>query len=140
MTRNEVMEVYKDRSSKFTNTQLIQWRANISIWTLLALAINYKNQINLSTTENSDEWKLLPEIGIGLFLLFIHSSFAYKIQKSLEFDKKIKNEIIDQLNKSTNPNESNFVVDLPKEKNKIAGWIILQVSVTLILIIVFLYS
>jgi Sec-independent protein secretion pathway component TatC len=141
MTRGEAMMVYEDRSKKFINTQAIQWKMNLSIWTLLTLAIFYKHQLDLpSCVEHFITLKCGLEIFVGSILIFIHSKFCYKIQWSLDSDKAVKDDIVDQLNADTK--EINVQLNLAKEplQFKPWEWIMLQVAITLVLVIVFCIS
>lgn len=138
MTRQEAMDIYKDRSSKFRNTQSIQWKMNISIWTLLVLAIYYKSELHLPTINSSClTWSFFFEIVASLFIILIHGYFCYKVQKSLNNDKAVLNEIVNHLNKDVNK-KADIPVDY-KAKSTISPWpwISIQVSVTSVLALIF---
>jgi len=129
MNREEAMQIYKDRSEKFKNTQVLQWKMNVSIWTLLALAIFYKHTLSLD---------LYFQIVIGIILTTIHFWYCFKVQKSLQSDKSKKNEIIEKLNKLDGD------VKLAQENEmKIwdwISWIIIQVAITATLALIFILS
>src|ERR1043165_4020810 len=141
MTREEAMEVYKDRSAKFKNTQGLQWKMNLSIWTLLALAIRFKNQMHFSDcVDNWFTWQCGSEILIGAFLIFIHVWYCYKIQRSLESDKAVNDEITIQLNQTID--QMNVQVNLRQRPVRYRPWhwIIIQGGITLVLAVIFLLS
>lgn len=141
MTRTEAMEVYHDRSAKFKNTQSIQWKMNLSIWTILVLAIFYKSKINFPSC-NGDciTWSCGFQILMSLIVIFVHFSYCYRIQRSLDSDKAVKKSIVTQLNSSINPN-LNVKIDLESESAKSPwAWIVIQITVTAILVIVFWFS
>src|SRR5690349_18727954 len=142
MTRSEAMDVYKDRSAKFINTQSIQWKMNLSIWTLLAVAVYYNDKMRFP------EWDIgcltdghLFEILIGMILMVVHGSFCYKVQWSLDSDKAVKDDITKQLNQSSR-NDVNILVDLGKSPSKFRGWqwIFIQTGITLALVLIFCFS
>ena len=141
MTRLEAMEVYKDISSKFKNTQSIQWKMNLSIWTLFTLAIFYKSKMSLpSCSALCVERGCLVEMLIGMVVVLIHSYFCYKVQKSLGSDKAVKDSIAEQLN-ATLDDKTNILVDLSaKSSTSPLPWIGIQVSITIILAFVFCIS
>lgn len=141
MTRQEAIEIYKERSAKFKNTQSVQWKMNISIWSLFALSIYHKRQMNFPTCEGCCiKWGCILEIIIGILVIFIHGFFCYKIQKSLDSDKKIKHSIAQQLNASVD-DLLNVQVDLEVVSTRSPwAWVILQISITIILALVFCIS
>ena len=119
------MDVYKGRLEKFKNTQSIQWKMNLSIWTLLVLAI-YKNDIIILNTY------------LMLIILFsicvIHFRYCSLTQKSLNDDKAVNIDIINQLNEI---GQKNVIVDLTiKGKHSNWPWVYLQTIITGILAIV----
>ncbi len=141
MTRQEAMDVYKDRSSKFRNTQSIQWKMNLSIWTLLVLAIFHKTKMNLPTiNDNCLTWGFLFEIVVALFVIFVHGYFCYKIQKSLNDDKAVMDQIAAELNKGVNE-KADVPVDLKAKSNTSPwSWIFIQNSITSVLALIFCIS
>lgn len=83
MTKEESIEVFKERGAKFRDTRSIQWKANISIWTLLALLV-----------AKSDDIYIFPDSSFGTFIIgflfvFIHFMFCYLVQRSLEYDRAL---------------------------------------------------
>lgn len=118
MDHGNAMQIYNDRSAKFRNTQSIQWKMNLSIWTVISLATYY-------TATN-----LLLCLIISVILLTFHGMFVYKIQYSLSCDKAVLDHIVNQLNR----NVKNVQVSLkakpkPEEFNP-WDWVLIQVSVT----------
>ena len=125
MKRNEAMDVYKGRLEKFKNTQSIQWKMNLSIWTLLALAIYYNGPINKLNT---------------CFLLFllgsicvIHFCYCLKTQESLNDDKAVNDDIVKRLNKKKKRVKVRFT---KKGEFSLTSfyWIILQTAITGVLV------
>jgi hypothetical protein len=140
MTRQEAMEIYKDKSSKFINTQSIQWRMNLSIWTLFVFTIFYKGEMNFPLcNECCVTWSCLIQIIIIIFLNIIHGYFCYTIQKSLNFDKAVKDLIIDQLN-STTKDKININLSKVRSNKSVYPWVIIQISITIVLSLVFCFS
>lgn len=127
MKRNEAMDVYKGRLEKFKNTQSIQWKMNLSIWTLLVLAIYYSDNIKL------DACFLFAFL---LAICVIHFWYCILTQKSLNSDKAINDDIINQLNKTQDDNQS-IIVTYNKGSGRLnLNWVILQGAITVILAIV----
>jgi hypothetical protein len=133
MTRNELLEFYKTERTRFEKTRDIQWKFNIALWTLLALAISF----------------LKPEtIGKCYCLLFIalilfiscHLLFAILTQRGLIGSRTLSNNILDALDRN-NDNEIEFgerrIYPLRWTTNDYL-WIIFQTlgSVMLILVLI----
>lgn len=139
MTREEAMDVYKDRSAKFINTQSIQWKMNLSIWTLLSLGVFYKSKIEFPSCEQICSWDCFVVLLIGITAILIHGRFCYKIQKSLDSDKAVKDMIVAQLNSTIEP--INVGVDLTASSNNSPWqWVVIQVSITGLLALAFIVS
>lgn len=135
MTREEAMEVYKERSSKFRNTQSIQWKMNLSVWTLLVLAIN--NGIEWKIWDYYWDWNMNGILGFGITI--IHGLFCYYIQKSLLSDRAVTDSIITELNKSSDAG-ANIPVNPQRTSSKFEWqWVLLQTSFTLGLAIYFAF-
>ena len=134
MDRKEALEIYKVRSEKFRNTQLIQWRMNISIWTLLVLAIFYKSDVALDDCN----WRCIgltcvSEIA-SVILIIIHGFYSKKTQESLNYDKTLNNEILENLNNEV----TSITIDYKIKPSTSYWWVVLQTSVTAILAIIFI--
>jgi len=132
MKRSEAMDIYKGRLEKFKNTQSIQWKMNLSIWTLLTLAI-YNNNIfnNLDTC-------IKPII---LFLISgIHLWYCILTQKSLNADKAIGDDIVEQLNEIQDEQQQIIVTLKKKGNHSNWAWVVLQTAITVILSIIFYHS
>ena len=123
------MEVYNGRLEKFKNTQSIQWRMNLSIWTLLALAI-YKSDIVKTSLH------FVFVILILLIICGIHFCQCSLTQKSINADKAVNDNIVVELNKIE---RENVKVDVTL-KGKLSKWswiwILLQTTITVILSII----
>lgn len=76
---------------------------------------------------------------IGVFVIAVHGCFCYRIQKSLDSDKAVKDSIVAQLNSDTK--EINVNVNLAAQSNNSPWhWIIIQISITLVLAFIFYAS
>jgi hypothetical protein len=135
MNRQEALEVYKERGSKFKNTQSIQWRMNLSAWTLLVLAIHYKADL----VSTSCDWPCVyfPDLAITLIPI-IHFVYCVMTQSSLAFDKAASTHLLDQLNDTTNETIT-FKTDEISSGIGLKGciWIALQSLLTIVLTLVF---
>ena len=141
MTRAEAMEVYKDRSAKFKNTQSLQWKLNLSIWTLLVLAIFNKGKMTLPGCDGTCISQGCGfEIIIGVLLVIFHSYFCYQVQKSLDSDKVANNYIVKQLNANIKPDLNIHVEPSLKPSSVQLSWVIIQSFITLVLVVVFCVS
>lgn len=139
MTREEAMEIYKDRSAKFKNTQSIQWKMNYSIWALLALAIYYKpTSLPIFDISNLCSFWLLQPI-LLVVLIYLHYKFCSKIQESLDFDKNVNDFLIEQLNYNSNKKIKLDYKSIRKVNNN-RKWVDLQIGVTIILSVLFCFS
>ena len=135
MDRKEALEIYKVRSEKFRNTQLIQWRMNISIWTLLVLAIFYKSNVGFVHCN----WHCISltcssEIAIAIFVIIIHWCYCNMTQKSLNYDKALNTDILEQLNNEV----TSIAIDYKIKPRSSFWWVILQTSLTVILAVIFI--
>lgn len=77
--KNYVLEIYKVESEKYSKTREIHWKLNISIWSVLIVAIYAKATGNLSISGIS----LLSQIGIYTLYCLIHLVFINKIHGSI---------------------------------------------------------
>lgn len=136
MTRQEALDIYKERVAKFKNTQSIQWRMNLSAWTLLVLAIHYK--ADLVTT--SCDWPCVSFASLAVTLLpIIHFVYCIMTQSSLEFDKATCTHLLDQLNDTT---ATTITLRKTEIRSSIGWkgciWITLQSLLTVVLLLIFL--
>lgn len=136
MTRIEALEIYKDRSSKFRNTQSIQWKMNISVWTLLSLMIYQKPKMNFTPNDYEGSFlRLCFIILISLILVVIHFWFCARIQHSLDSDKKIMSKVILELDKN-----SEVQIGQIEDSNYYTWqWVIIQTTVTAFLASIFCF-
>lgn len=138
MERNEAIDIYKEKTAKFKNTQSIQWRMNLSAWTLLVLAIHYKADLLVAGCV----WPCVnfPNFILGMIPI-IHIVYCIMTQSSLEFDKAVSTHILDQLNDSAATNISLRQADIRSSiRWKGFIWIALQSLMTIILLMVFLIA
>ena len=77
MTPNEIATFHHEH---FMQTRDIQWKINISVWTLLAAGI----LLGVNKTPQF-EWPLA--IAAGLFITIFHGVAVVQQQKSLDYDK-----------------------------------------------------
>lgn len=134
MKRKEAIEVYRGEIIKFEGTRNTQWKFNISIWTLLSLAIFFKASLT-----KSDVWLLV----IGLFVIIVHTWFLVQIQNSLECSKKIRELIHNFLNssekQSTIPARIRLGYKILLTETHFTFWVSIQIFITILLVIVFLF-
>ena len=96
------IELYKIQHDRFKHTKDLQWKVNLSLWTLLAFAIYYSDKIA----------NRLSVIEIFLIVIFFFTAqviFSFKTQASMEADKKIMLSIVDQLNE---PSGENIIISI----------------------------
>lgn len=133
-TRNYVTEIYKVEADKYSKTREIHWKVNISIWTVLIVAIYAKANGNLGLSELNN-W---IEFGLYLLYVFIHTVFVYKmhgsINRSLQRMVNMARYLVD--NNTSVTKWEDFERKTIKTGN---NWEILQVSVTVFLIIILYY-
>jgi hypothetical protein len=104
---------------------------NLSVWTLILLAIGYGERVNL----NHHYLDLLA----ALFLLILHASYLYRTQKSLDSDKEMMLNVTQTLNALTTEKD---LIALPPPSSKQNGgyWMLIQLLITSLLLIVFFFS
>ena len=134
MTRSEALERYKSEMIKFDTTRNLQWKVNISYWSLLALGIKFFHDgtINLC---NCQVWTL------AILFFGAHLLFTILIQQSLAFSKSVWIHI----GKMVNTDNADVRLDYKevKRKAKLHGkdllWIIFQMLGTIIMLLLFLF-
>lgn len=140
MKPEQAIEILKERGLKFRDTRSIQWKANISIWTLLILLIYHRDSVAILSESCCLKALVLTSI------LLVHLGFCFLVQRSLEYDKAIGDIIVENLDR--NP-EAIFKVSKGEIKSRQAKgllrpttitWFILQVGLTGILILIFCVS
>ena len=140
MKPEQALEILKERGLKFRDTRSIQWKANISIWSLLILLIYHRDSIPIL----SESCCLKGFVLISIVL--IHLGFCILVQRSLEYDRAIGDIIHDNLDR--NP-DAIFKITQGEIKSRRAkgllklttiAWFIVQVGLTGILIIIFCVS
>lgn len=127
MKKGDAIQVYLDRQTKFRNTQSIQWRMNISVWTLVALAI----WLNQTTTTAVNP---LVKVVASFIIIGIHFVYCLLTQFSLESDKAVANKIINKLcDKQEN---LDFNPSLRGDMTRVLPWlwICLQTGMTVLLV------
>ena len=93
MKREELLEYFRTERTRFEKTREIQWKFNISFWTLLAVGISFLNG------EMFGECKCGLWLAILIFLA-AHFLFAYLTQKGLIGSRILSAKILDSLNSS----------------------------------------
>ena len=122
MSRSEAMDIFKMRNDKMKNTQSIQWKMNLSIWTLIVVA--------LYSAKVKDNFEISNWVILGFSV--IHFMYCLLTQITINSDKALMKRIVDELNK---PN-SEIVVDISLSEKipaKSYLWIFLQTAVTVLL-------
>jgi hypothetical protein len=119
--KNAQIEIYKSEMERFNATREIQWKFNIAIWTLLALAIEF-------FAAND---KVCISCCLLIILLIIcgvlHFIFIRLVQGSLRSSKNKWNEMRKKLGETgENTNWS----------QKDSLWVLFQIGITIILLIV----
>ncbi|HLG34411.1 MAG TPA: hypothetical protein VI757_05975 [Bacteroidia bacterium] len=141
MRREEAIEIYKTEMQRWESTRSIQWKFNIGLWTVLALAINFKKELGFTEYDHTSYYSnqvcyYHVALLLSVAILAIHSWLVYLIQYSLEVSKEICKNIRDDLNRSIDEKE-NIIFIIPKVPTQkgpnFYNWIFLQVSITLLL-------
>lgn len=148
MKREEAIEIYKEESKRFESTRSIQWKFNIGIWTVLALAIQFKEQIGFKYYEHFHCFcyqLYLIHIAVlaSIVILVIHCWFTYMIQVSLTDSKAVKDVLNKELNNRESKNEDIQVIvkDVHgRHEGNFYAWIILEASITLFLLLIFWFK
>src|SRR4030095_12049300 len=145
MTRPEALEMYKIQHERFHKTQDLQWKFNISTWTLMAAAIYFFNQYynEIHHQKVSSYWIVILT---GAFLV-THSMFVLIEQNSLAVTKAVWLKILVDLNDPGINDIRINIKDATKEnslrKSKFWGenwkWIVFQILITLILLFTFVF-
>lgn len=133
MTRNELLEFFKSERTRFEKTRDIQWKFNIALWTLLALAISFLK------ADDVGECYCLLVISLILFII-CHLLFVTLTQRGLIGSRTLSNKILDALDK----NSGNEIEFGERRVNPLAWttndylWIVFQVlgSVMLMLVLI----
>ncbi len=134
-SKEMLIEIYKSQQERFRDSRSHQWKINITFWTLLVLAISYK-QFNFGNF-----WM----ITLCAVLLSLHLAYIVIIQRNLQTEKKVWCDIIDFLNNPEVNIEKPMMhkIDTTSvETYKIIRrgwfWIFFQIMITIILIGIFL--
>ncbi len=141
MKREEAIDMYKVQHERFHKTQDLQWKFNISLWTLMTAAIYFFNEYYKSNDKiaPSGTWILV----IVFFLT--HTFFALIVQNSLAVTKAVWIKILDDLNPSNN-NDISIDIDTVTTENRYDKkkfwkenwkWILFQMLITIILLSTF---
>jgi hypothetical protein len=95
MKRQEALEIYKLEHARYNNFREIQWKMNVSIWTLLALAIRYADELK--------GLSLLVIISASFLIVVSHMIFVYRSQWSLKASRDFEKVLEKQLNGENDP-------------------------------------
>lgn len=134
MKREEILEVYKVECSRNEKTRNIQWRFNIALWTLLALAILYFKGKELDNIQH------LVLVVLSILFICAHFLFIYLTQRALEAYRRMADAALDALDRS----EKDFIefsiryIKNIRLRKWAKWWIVFQVGITVILVIIFL--
>lgn len=124
------IEVYKVEASKYDSTRNIQWKMNISIWTVIIVGIYAKSQNQLNYPEYIN-------IIASLVYLVIHSMFVFFIQKSLSRSLTRMERMAKHMLKDKTLTWAEIDEGL-KRKNR--RWEYLQIFVTAFLLLIFIFT
>ena len=135
------LELYKTQLSRFSQTQNIQWRVNYGLWSLIVVGGAF-------LVRQNHEFDIILACFIAFFIFLLHLVWSYRVQDSLNIDKKLFVAYRIKVEESMNDDTSSKILNAHKaERNEfLLGttiWIIVQVSFTFILmlsIIVILHS
>ena len=131
MKRDEAIEIYKCEHSRYNNFREIQWKMNVTIWTLIVFGINAADLIG----------KYLNSYWIVslCFLLFCaHSIFVWLAQRSLDASKQIERNIVNALNDGSHE-DLNLRIEIKILPDKKWMWFLFQLLCTLVLLAVFAF-
>jgi hypothetical protein len=134
MKRCEALEIVKLEMARFDKIRDIQWKLNISIWTVIILGISFF----YDKKPQGKFYFLIPFLSIIVFVC--HHQFVSQVQKTLGITKGVWNSIIKQLN-------SNDTLDIKVRIKRVTDdfeynetdelWMWFQLFVTAVLLIVF---
>ncbi len=136
-SRTELIEIYKTEVGRFEKTRDVQWKFNVTAWTLLVLAIKFKS-------ENSALIDCCTIIVSSIAIFIGHLIFTWLIQNSLSSSKAIWNKIFDILNKYDDQDTTLIKIDTKKitenKKWRVTDslWILFQMLVTSFLLAFFI--
>lgn len=133
MNKNYLSEIYKVEAEKYSKTRDIHWRVNISIWTVLIVAIYVKFQNGFDLTTLSHWLRFL----IYSFYLIVHAIFIFKMHGSLNRSLARMHDMATYLIEDKN-DETIKWMDIGKKAPKPNYyWEFLQLSISLFLIGIF---
>jgi hypothetical protein len=133
MTRDEAFELSKRANLRFDKSRDLQWKFNITVWTLIVAGIYFfgKENINIGMTR--------IYLFSGTFFL-VHAIFVTMIQLSLVGSLNVENFIYQQL-KSNQITEIDVDVEKLTRNSHIKGkgrwWFAFQILTTLVLLAFF---
>lgn len=127
--------VYDSQHERFQQSRNNLWKINSTFWTLLVLAIFYKEKLPLYSN--------FLTILICLTLFVLHYLFVLTVQKNLETDKKVWMSILKYWNGDW-PKGNEFRIDTNGVKNKELStrawfWIVFQMTFSFLLIMIFYF-
>lgn len=135
MERKEALEVLKGEIIKFEGTRNTQWKFNISVWTLLSLAIFSKSDLSMN-----DIWCM----AVGFATIIIHTLFLVQIQYSLECSKKLRELVHNFLNSTEGSGNIPAGIKLGRkvlfEQTHFRLWVFIQISITFLLSSIFIFK
>ncbi|MEP7375888.1 MAG: hypothetical protein ABI675_21005 [Chitinophagaceae bacterium] len=134
MTRKEAFEVSNRNILRFEKTRDLQWKVNITAWSLIVLGITYFGDKDVTINSCLIFW-------IAVSFLTIHSFYIVFIQRSLAATQRVERYIYEALN---NDNTESLIVDVDIKKivknvsfhSKDWWWIVLQILTTALLLTV----
>ncbi|MFN8290480.1 MAG: hypothetical protein U0U70_09495 [Chitinophagaceae bacterium] len=128
-TEETLKTIYTSQHDRFQHTRTNLWKINITFWTLLVLAIFYKDKLPIN-----NNWLIVL---IGFILFGLHFLFVLTVQKNLETDKRIWLSIIKYWNDEW-PKDIRFKIDTTGIKLKslrARAWFWIVFSVCIVFVI-----
>src|SRR5882672_1909236 len=122
------LKIYDAEQKKFSNTQGLQWKFNIAVWSLMALCIKYVSSPSVKIGIDDGWFKALL-----FFWLIFHLTYVVLIQNSLQSSKNICNPI--RREASLTEDEKNWIGKI-LHKRTFWLWVLFQIGITVILAVV----
>ncbi len=119
------LNLYKQQMDRFRQTQEVEWKANISLWTLLAGAVYLARDHHLAIPH-------CISYTAALVVALLHGCWLCQVHSSAQIDKilwtRYRSEALLLLRGSLRKHEEEVV-----ERKWAPSWLLLEIGVTLIL-------
>lgn len=134
MTRIEALELCKLEHARYNHLRELQWKMDLSIWSLISLGI-----LNAKLFNNLPACLIII---VSLTIILAHVIFIYRSQWSLKASRKFENLIEERLGRGTEdpleisrPDYSSICID-----GRGWGWFFSQILPTIALGAIFIIS